>query len=69
MRETVIVSVSRSPIGEAYPGVFNDLSAPILAAVAVKSAVERADIDVNEIEDCIFGIALTQGNQGINFAR
>ncbi|MFT6689834.1 MAG: acetyl-CoA C-acetyltransferase [Colwellia sp.] len=69
MRETVIVSVSRSPIGEAYRGVFNDLSAPILAVLAVRSAVERADIDVNEIEDCIFGTALTQGNQGINFAR
>jgi acetyl-CoA C-acetyltransferase len=69
MREAVIVSVARTPIGKAYRGAFNDLSAPTLAAVAVKAAVERAGIDPNEIEDCIFGAALTQGNQGMNFGR
>jgi acetyl-CoA C-acetyltransferase len=69
MREAVIVSAARTPIGKAYRGAFNDLSAPTLAAVAVKAAVERAGIDANEIEDCIFGAALTQGNQGMNFGR
>jgi acetyl-CoA C-acetyltransferase len=69
MREAVIVSVARTPIGKAYRGAFNDLSAPTLAAVAVKAAVNRAGVDVNEIEDCIFGAALTQGNQGMNFGR
>ena len=69
MREAVIVSVARTPIGKAYRGAFNDLSAPTLAAVAVNAAVERAGIDPNEIEDCIFGAALTQGNQGMNFGR
>ena len=69
MREAVIVSAARTPIGKAYRGAFNDLSAPTLAAVAVKAAVARAGVDVNEIEDCIFGAALTQGNQGMNFGR
>lgn len=69
MREAVIVSAARTPIGKAYRGAFNDLSAPTLAAVAVKAAVERAGIDANEIDDCIFGVALTQGNQGMNFGR
>tara|TARA_R110000787_G_scaffold48682_9_gene117085 strand:- start:379 stop:897 length:519 start_codon:yes stop_codon:yes gene_type:complete len=69
MREAVIVSVARTPIGKAYRGAFNDLSAPTLAAVAVKATVKRAGIDGNEIEDCIFGTALTQGNQGMNFGR
>jgi acetyl-CoA C-acetyltransferase len=69
MREAVIVSVARTPIGKAYRGAFNDLSSPTLAAVAVKAAVERAGIDPNEIEDCIIGAALTQGNQGMNFGR
>ena len=69
MREAVIVSAARTPIGRAYRGAFNDLSAPTLAAVAVTAAVERAGVDVNEIEDCIFGAALTQGNQGANFGR
>ena len=69
MREAVIVSVARTPIGRAYRGAFNDLSAPTLAAVAVKAAIKRAGIDPSEIEDCIFGAALTQGNQGMNFGR
>lgn len=69
MREAVIVSAARTPIGKAYRGAFNDLSAPTLSAVAVKAAVERAGINPNEIEDCIFGAALTQGNQGMNFGR
>ncbi|WP_445776393.1 acetyl-CoA C-acyltransferase [Shewanella sp.] len=69
MREAVIISAARTPIGKAYRGAFNDLSAPTLSAVAVKAAVERAGIDPNEIDDCIFGAALTQGNQGMNFGR
>lgn len=69
MREAVIVSVARTPIGKAYRGAFNDFSAPSLAAVAVKAAVARAGVDPSEIDDCIFGAALTQGNQGMNFGR
>lgn len=69
MREAVIVSVARTPIGKAYRGAFNDLPAPSLAAFAIKAAVERAGIDPNEIDDCIFGVALQQGSQGGNFAR
>jgi len=69
MREAVIVSAARTPIGKAYRGAFNDLSSPTLAAFAVKAAVKRAGIDPNEIDDCIIGSALTQGSQGMNFGR
>ncbi|WP_076536674.1 acetyl-CoA C-acyltransferase [Shewanella sp. UCD-KL21] len=69
MRQAVIVSAARTPIGKAYRGAFNDLSAPTLSAVAVNAAIDRAGIDPNEIEDCIFGAALTQGNQSMNFGR
>ena len=69
MREAVIVSVARTPIGKAYRGAFNNLEAPSLAAVAIKAAVERAGVKVEEIEDCIFGVAMQQGSQGMNFAR
>ncbi|WP_144207795.1 acetyl-CoA C-acyltransferase [Shewanella donghaensis] len=69
MREAVIVSAARTPIGRAYRGAFNDLSAPTLAAIAVNAAVERAGIDPGDIEDCIFGVVLTQGNQSMNFGR
>ena len=58
MREAVIVSVARTPIGKAYRGAFNDLTSPTLTAHAVKAAVERAKVDPNEIDDCIFGAAL-----------
>jgi acetyl-CoA C-acetyltransferase len=69
MTEAVIVSAARTPIGKAYRGAFNDLTAPSLAAVAIKSAVERAGIEPSEMDDCIFGVALQQGSQGMNFAR
>ena len=69
MREAVIVSVARTPIGRAYRGAFNDLPAPTLAAHAIKAAVERSGVEPNEIDDCIFGAALQQGSQGFNFAR
>lgn len=69
MKQAVIVSAARTPIGKAYRGAFNDLSAPTLAAFAVTAAVERAGIDPNEIEDCIFGAAMQQGSQGMNFGR
>jgi len=69
MKEAVIVSVARTPIGKAYRGAFNDLTAPSLAAVAVKAAVARSGVSVDEIDDCIFGAALQQGSQGMNFGR
>ena len=69
MKEAVIVSVARTPIGKAYRGAFNNLTAPSLAAVAIKAAVERAGISAEEIDDCIFGAAIQQGTQGMNFGR
>ena len=69
MREAVIVSVARTPIGKAYRGAFNNLQSQSLASVAIKAAVERAGVTPDEVEDCIFGVALQQGSQGMNFAR
>jgi len=69
MTEAVIVSVARTPIGKAYRGAFNNLTAPSLAAVAVKAAVARSGVSPDEIDDCIFGAALQQGSQGMNFGR
>ena len=42
MREAVIVSTARTPIGKAYRGAFNDTSAQELAGHAIEKAVERA---------------------------
>ena len=69
MREAVIVSTARTPIGKAYRGGFNNLASPTLASHAIAAAVARAGVDPDRIEDCIMGSALTQGSQGGNIGR
>lgn len=69
MREAVIVSTARTPIGRAYRGAFNDTQAQQLGAHAVKHAVARAGIDPAEVEDVVLGAALQQGSTGTNVAR
>ena len=69
MRDPVIVSYARTPIGKAYRGAFNDTQIPVLAAHALRAAVARARLEGGEIEDLTIGCALTQGTGGINAAR
>jgi acetyl-CoA C-acetyltransferase len=69
MREAVIASTARTPIGKAYRGAFNDLEGPSLAAHALTAALERARVEPGEVEDVIMGNALTQGTTGYNIAR
>ena len=69
MRDAVIVSTARTPIGRAYRGAFNNLPAPSLAAHAIRAAVERAKIDPAEVQDVIMGASLQQGSQAGNIAR
>ena len=69
MREAVIVSVARTPIGRAYRGSFNDTQGQFLAAHAISAAVERAGIEPAEIDDVVMGCALQQGSTGFNVAR
>ena len=59
----MIVSVARTPIGRAYKGAFNATSAPTLAGHAIRAAVMRAGVDPAEVDDCIVGSALPQGQQ------
>jgi len=63
MRDAVIVSTARTPIGRAYRGAFNNTPAPTLAAHALRAAVERAAVDPAEVEDCLLGCAMPQGSQ------
>ena len=51
MREAVIVSTARTPIGKAYRGAFNNTQAQALGGHAIAAAVERAGIDPAEIDD------------------
>jgi acetyl-CoA C-acetyltransferase len=63
MRDALIVSTARTPIGRAYRGAFNASPAPTLAAHAIRAAIERAQIDPALIDDCVIGCALPQGSQ------
>ena len=69
MREAVIVSTARTPIGRAYRGAFNDTQGQALAGHVVAEAVRRALIDPAEVEDVVLGAALQQGSTGFNVAR
>ncbi|GAA1051899.1 acetyl-CoA C-acyltransferase [Dietzia natronolimnaea] len=69
MREAVIVSTARTPIGRAYRGAFNDTPGQALAGHAIAHAVARAGVDPGEIEDVVLGCAMQEGSTGYNVAR
>lgn len=69
MREAVIVSTARTPIGKAYRGGFNNTASPTLGGHAVAAAVERAGIEGDRVDDCIIGSAMPQGTQSLNLGR
>lgn len=63
MREAVIISTARTPIGRAYRGAFNATGSPTLAGHCIDAAVKRAGIDGAEVDDVVMGCALQQGVQ------
>ena len=67
MKEAVIVSATRTPVGK-FGSALKDLSAPKLGAIAVREAVRRARIEPKDIEECIMGNVITAG-LGQNPAR
>ena len=67
MREVVIVSAARTPIG-SFGGSLKDFSAAQLGAIAAKEAIKRAGIDPAIIDEVILGNVL-QGGLGQNVAR
>ena len=69
MKEAVIVSTARTPIGKAYRGTLNHTDGPTMAGWAIKAAIERAGIDPGEIDDCIMGCAMPQGTVSPNIGR
>jgi acetyl-CoA C-acetyltransferase len=69
MREAVIVSTARTPIGRAYRGAFNDTHGATMAGHAIEHAVRRAGLDSGEVEDVIMGCGFPEGANGMNIAR
>lgn len=63
MREAVIVSTARTPIGKAYRGAFNATPSPTMTGHCIDAAVNRAGIDGAEVDDVIIGCAMQQGVQ------
>lgn len=69
MREAVIVSTARTPIGRAFRGAFNNVKSPTLMGHAIRHAVQHAGVEPAEIEDVVIGSVLTAGTAGMNIAR
>ena len=70
MREVIIASSVRTPVGRAYKGTLRATRPDELAAVAIKGALERVpQLDTKEIEDVILGCAMPEAEQGMNVAR
>ena len=69
MREAVIVSTARTPIGKAYRGAFNMTHGAELGGHVIKHAVARAKIEPGEVEDVILGCGLPERATGGNIAR
>jgi len=69
MREAVIVSTARTPIGKAYRGSFNDTSGQHLAAHAITGALAKAGVDGADVEDVVLGCAMPEGTTGYTVAR
>ena len=70
MRDVVIASAVRTPVGRAFKGTLRSTRPDELAAIAIKGALARVpQLDVKEIEDVILGCAMPEAEQGMNVAR
>ncbi|MFK7838667.1 MAG: acetyl-CoA C-acyltransferase [Sulfitobacter sp.] len=69
MRDAVIVSTARTPIGKAYRGAFNNTTPQELAGHAIAHAVQRAGLEGGQVQDVVLGAALQQGHGSGNIAR
>lgn len=70
LRDVVIVSAVRTPMGRANKGNYVNIRIDDLGAAVVKAAVERVKgLDPNQIEDVIIGCAMPEAEQGMNVAR
>src|SRR5499427_7614086 len=70
MREVVLVSSVRTPVGRAFKGTLRSTRPDELAAIAIRGALARVpQLDPKEIEDVILGCAMPEAEQGMNVAR
>jgi len=70
MREAVIVSAVRTPVGKAKKGTLKDMRPDDMAAAVIAEAVKRTPgLRPEEIDDVILGCAMPEAEQGMNVAR
>ncbi len=70
MRDVVIASAVRTPVGRAFKGTLRATRPDELAAIAIKGALASVpQVDVRELEDVILGCAMPEAEQGMNVAR
>lgn len=69
MREALIVSTARTPIGKAGRGALNHVKSPTLMGHALRHAVERAGVEPEAIDDVVIGTVLAAGTAGSNLGR
>ena len=69
MKDAVIVSTARTPIGRAFKGALNNTKSPTMTGHAIRAAVERAGVDGGEVDDVIIGTAMQAGTAGMNLGR
>jgi acetyl-CoA acyltransferase len=70
MREAVIVSMARTPVGRAKRGSLKDTRPEYFSARMLEALMERTPgLEKSEVDDIIFGCAMPEGEQGMNIAR
>src|SRR5512133_1793362 len=70
MKDAVIVSAARTPVGKAKRGGLATVRPDELAATVIRELLRRTEgLDPAQIDDVIFGCAFPEGEQGLNMAR
>ncbi len=69
MRDAVIVSTARTPIGKAFRGAYNKTHGATIGGHVIEYAVSRAGIEPDEVEDVLMGCGFPEGAAGHNIAR
>ncbi len=69
MKQAVIVSTARTGLAKSFRGSFNMTHGASMGGHAVQAAVERAGLQGSDIEDCVIGCGLPEGETGGNIGR
>jgi acetyl-CoA acyltransferase len=70
MKDAVIVSAVRTPVGKAKRGGLATVRPDEMSATVIQELLKRTpNLDPAEIEDVVFGCAFPEGEQGMNLAR